>query len=616
MSLLIAEVACGHEGNQAYLLRLAQAIREAGADAVKFQAFSAQEVVAREHPEFSYYSRITFSAETWREIIEACAGMGLKVWVDVSGPLSLHVIDLARGLVSGVKIHSADVDHPAVIEGIRGLGLPIAIGCGGMPLIDLFELLDLLGPGRDTILMHGYQAFPQRLDEPGAPPVRGIRAEDLQLWKIRRLAETFPQARIGLSDHLAGDDPLAIQVPAIAVALGASVIEKHVTISRAERRTDYYSALEPEEFRRMAQALREAESALGAERLELAEAERAYQREMKRTVIAASSLSEGQVIGSADLRLIRDGNYHGSARAGRAIGRSARGPVAGGTWMTEGLLQQKVGVFCNARLASSRLPRKALLPFFQEHTALGYLLKRLVSYPGRLGQVVLATTTLAEDEVLARVAEGVGVPCIRGEPDDVMGRMVQTADACGWDVLVRVTGDDLLVSGEYIERALSYHLAHSLDYTRIRGLPNGLECEVIDVRTLRRIHQAVVNRQQTEQLTWYLDSAWVCRNGVLEAEPAHRYPQFRLTLDYREDYELMREVARRCHAAQAAFYLPVDRVIRTLIELNPVWLNRESLGTLRRGEVDTRLVYRPVPVTPRGGKAPAAHPAEGHLVAT
>ncbi len=594
---MIAEFACIHEGNRDYLLTLARAAYEAGAGAVKFQVFAAEEVVTPDHPDYAYLRGITFSAQEWNAIIRECANMGLGVWVDFSGPFSLEVIRSAVGLVAGVKIHSADIDNPTVFEGVKSLGLPVAIGCGGTKLIDLFTLLDALGSSCPVMLMHGYQAFPKLAGAPGGPPARGVRSKELELWRIRQLAETFPQARVGLADHLAGDDRMAIEAPAIAAVLGATVIEKHITLDRNEHREDYYSSLEPHEFREMVDSIHNAVTAVGVDRREMGEGERGYQREIKRTALAARDLPAGMVLRSEDLKLARDGSYEGSARATRLLGQPLLQPIKQRTRLTEALLQRKVGVFCNARLASSRLPRKALLPFFDGYSTLGYLLKRLVSYPGAIGQVVLATTVLADDDALEAIARENDIPCFRGEPEDVMGRMVQTADAFGWDVLIRVTGDDQFVSCEYIEKALGYHLVNSLDYTRIQRLPIGMACEVIDVRTLKRVHQTVINRQQTEHLTWYLDSEWICRNGILEAEPEHQYERFRVTLDYPDDYELMREVAQRCHVMQSDFYVPIERIIRTLVEIDPQWVHREDLWTLRREEVNTRLVYEMAPVS-------------------
>lgn len=590
---IIAEFACIHEGDRGYLLELARAAKAAGADAVKFQVFSPDEVVAPDHPDYAYLRSITFTADEWGGIVTDCAALGLGVWVDVSGPFSLAVVAASASHVTGVKIHSSEVANDVVFEGVRKLGLPVAVGCGGTPLVDLFELLDALGPEVPIVLLHGYQSFPKAQGAPGGPPADPVTLEDLELWHIARLRATFPRASVGLADHLAGADPIAVHAPALAVALGATVIEKHITLDRSARREDYFSSLEPEEFRAMALLARAAAAAVGEDTRAMRPKEAGYQREMKRTTLASRDLGAGATLARSDLVLERDGSYASSARATRAVGRRLARPLAAGERLTEAHLVQKVGVFCNARLASSRLPRKALLPFYGEHTTLSYLLARLVAYPGRIGDVVLATTTEPEDDALEAIARRVGVPCFRGENADVMGRMAQAADHFGWDVLVRVTGDDQFVSAEYIERALEHHLANSLDYTRVDGLTIGLAPEVIDVRTLKRIHRAVRNKRQTEHLTWYLDSEWTCRNDVLTADPEDRDDTYRVTLDYREDYDLMREVARRCHDAQEGFYVPSRKVLETLREIGPSWRHDARLWTLKRSDVDTGLVYSP-----------------------
>lgn len=156
----IAEFACIHNGDADYSLELARAVRDVECDAVKLQFFMADEAVSSEHPEYAYYESVTFSSAQWQSIITACADMGLDVWVDVSGPFSLEWVRAAGDRVSGVKIHSADIDNPWLVSEVSNLGLPVAIGCGGSPLIDLLELPDRLGPTVPIILLHGFQVFP------------------------------------------------------------------------------------------------------------------------------------------------------------------------------------------------------------------------------------------------------------------------------------------------------------------------------------------------------------------------------------------------------------------------------------------------------------------------
>lgn len=589
---VIAEVACIHEGDRAYLRELARAARDAGADALKFQVFSARESVSPDHPDFAYLERISFTEDEWVAIGEECAAEGLGLFLDASGPFGFAVAGRLGAALKGLKIHSSDVQSPDVVRRVRDFGLPVLVGCGGTPLIDLFEALDVLGPDCRAVLMHGHQSFPKLEGAPGGPPARGVASDELELWRVPWLQRTFPDAQVGLADHLRGEDPFAILAPALAVALGATLIEKHFTLDRRTRREDYFSALEPAEFRQMVAAIRQTGVAVGHDRRTLPESERGYEREMKRAPVLTRSLEAGAAVGPGDVTLVRTGSYESAARPNRAIGRRLTSALPAETTLTNAHFDVSVGVFCNARLASSRLPKKALLPFYGGYTTLGYLLKRLTSYPGDIGQVVLATTTESEDDALAAIAGEVGVPCFRGPAEDVMGRMVGCADAFGWDVLIRVTGDDQLFSGEYIERGLRHHLEHSLDFTRMEGLPLGMGAEIIDVRTLRRIHRAVVNRRQTEYVTWYLDSDLICRNGVISADPADRDPDLRVTLDYVQDYELMREVARRAHERVPGFYVPTATLIATLRELEPEWLHHPDLWPLKRRQVNTDLEFQ------------------------
>lgn len=588
----IAEFACIHEGDSDYLLNLASAIKDAGATDVKFQVFDAAESLDPSHPDFAYLNSISFPFDTWKQNIDACAAMGLGVWVDISSRFSIKVVEECRASIVGVKIHSADIDNPIVREGVLRLGLPVAVGCGGTPLVDLFDLLDQLGPDLPVTLLHGYQAFPKLDDAPGGPPAKGVERSDLELWRIAQLAQTFPQAEIGISEHLAGDHPLATEAPALAVALGATVVEKHVTLDRSALREDYFSSVEPDRFAEMVTKVNDYLGAVGADGRVMGEGEHGYRREMKRTATVVTPIAANAPVAARALAFVRDGSYESSARASRAIGRRATQPLATGTTVTNANIDMKVGIFCNARRASSRLPSKALKPFFGDFTTLGYLLKRLVSYPGDIGEIVFATTHLPEDDALEAVAREVGVPVIRGEVEDVMGRMLRAADAHNWDTLVRVTGDDQLVSCEYIERAIKHHLEHSLDFTKVEGLPLGMGVEIIDIQTLRLIHNSVTNLAQTEQLTWYLDSEWICRTGSIHADPEHNHPQFRVTLDYDQDYDLMREVARRAHEKQSEFYIPIERLIETLIEIDPEWLHRDELWPFKRREIHTGLVYQ------------------------
>ena len=175
----------------------------------------------------------------------------------------------------------------------------------------------------------------------------------------------------------------------------------------------------------------------------------------------------------------------------------------------------------------------------------------------------------------------------------MLGRMVETAEMYGWDVLVRVTGDDLFVSCECIEDAIQLHLEESVDYTQGKGLPIGMNCELLDTRTLRRFHKALIEKRHGEWVTWFFDHKRLCRYQVMESEAyGLDCERYRVTLDYREDYDLMREVARRCHLDQHDFYIPTAQIIETLRELDPDWLHDDELFPTKRDEVGIKLRFK------------------------
>ena len=174
-----------------------------------------------------------------------------------------------------------------------------------------------------------------------------------------------------------------------------------------------------------------------------------------------------------------------------------------------------------------------------------------------------------------------------------MGRMGECSEHYNWDIIVRVTGDDLFISCEYIEIAKKFHLKNNNDFTTIKGLPIGMACEIIDAKSLKKIHKCVVNKNQTEYLTYFLNSDHICKNGKLIAYENNNYKKLRLTLDYKEDYQLMKILLKKLKEKYGDRYHTTDEVIQELIILNPKWLHREELTKFKQSDIDTSLIYKP-----------------------
>lgn len=164
-----------------------------------------------------------------------------------------------------------------------------------------------------------------------------------------------------------------------------------------------------------------------------------------------------------------------------------------------------LGIIVLARLRSSRLPAKALLPFFGM-SMLGMLLRRLKSGGGNL-PVVLATTELREDDFLVEVAESEGCEVFRGENEDVAGRFVRAAAAFGFDYAVRVTGDCPLIDGQMVDHCLEQCMGGApFDHASTKGyFPVGLDLEVVNVGTLQALVDSnKLSADDKEHVTLYM----------------------------------------------------------------------------------------------------------------
>jgi spore coat polysaccharide biosynthesis protein SpsF len=199
-------------------------------------------------------------------------------------------------------------------------------------------------------------------------------------------------------------------------------------------------------------------------------------------------------------------------------------------------------VVVQARLASTRLPAKALLPIAGMPSFL--LCARRAANMGH--RVVLATSTQASDNPLTAIAAAAGIAVVRGPHDDVLARFTEaTADLANDGVVVRLTADNILPDGRFVERMVQEFAGQGLDYLATSspqdGLPFGLSAEVFTVASLRRAQAAANTPFDREHVT-----PWLRRQGRsawhrCEGAPAH-WSRLRCTLDTFEDYARLLEV--------------------------------------------------------------------------
>jgi len=208
--------------------------------------------------------------------------------------------------------------------------------------------------------------------------------------------------------------------------------------------------------------------------------------------------------------------------------------------------EPRVVAIVSARMASARYPGKALVPL-AGRPLLQVLLERIASSP-ELDSVALATSTSPDNQPLVDIARKLGVPAFQGDEEDVLRRYVDCARSMGADHVVRVTGDNPLTDLETLEKLVALHLQTGADYTYVPGeaLLMGILSEVIAKSALEASWDRGEARHRSELVTLYIKEhpqEFKIRTAALPG--GLRRPHYRLTVDEKEDVELMQLLFER-----------------------------------------------------------------------
>jgi pseudaminic acid synthase len=323
---VIAELSANHHQSLNQALELVRVAKACGADAVKLQTYTADTLtIQSDRPEFrvtggtlwdgrtlyDLYSE-AFTPWDWQPQLKALADqLGLHLF---STPFDATAVDfLERMEVPAHKIASFELVDLALIQRVARTGKPIIMSTGMATLAEIAEAVDAAraAGASELALLKCTSAYP-------APP------EDMNLRTIGHLAEAF-DVPAGLSDHTLG-----IAVPVAAVTLGAAIIEKHFTLSRAVAGPDSAFSLEPDEFSAMVQAVRQTEKALGTVHYGLSAPE-AKTRVFRRSLFVVKSMKTGERFGEHNVRSIRPGHGLAPKYLQQVLARRAACDIAAGT---------------------------------------------------------------------------------------------------------------------------------------------------------------------------------------------------------------------------------------------------------------------------------------------
>ena len=315
--LIIAEAGVNHNGKLEIAKKLAQVAKECGADIVKFQTAKLESLVSKCAPMADYQKQNTGQEKSQKDMLEElllsydefvelakfCEEIGIKF---LSTPFDIDSVKFLDSMQDMWKIPSGEItNYPYLLE-IARTGKKIYLSTGMSDIQEIgaaFELLQNNGV-KDITLLHCTTEYPAPMDE-------------VNLNVLPVLREKFG-CEVGYSDHTKG-----IEVVVAAVAMGATVVEKHFTLDKNMDGPDHKASLEPDELKHMVECIRNIEIAMGDGIKKPTKSELKNKDIARKSIVAKTNISKGEVFSENNLTTKRPGNGISPMRWNEIIGKVA-----------------------------------------------------------------------------------------------------------------------------------------------------------------------------------------------------------------------------------------------------------------------------------------------------
>lgn len=318
-TFIIAEAGVNHNGDISLAKKLIDAALYSGVDAVKFQTWKTELLVTLSagqadyqeentgvsESQFSMIKKLELTYNDFRELKTYCDDKGILF---LSTPDEFESATFLNELQSIFKIGSGELNNIPFLRHIATLADKVILSTGMGELGEIEMALDaLIGAGmpREKItVLHATTEYPTPM-------------KDVNLRAMQTIAEAF-KVQVGYSDHTLG-----IEVPVAAVALGASVIEKHFTLDRTMTGPDHRASLEPDELKGMVDAIRNIETALGSGIKKPCASELKNKQVVRKSIVAQEEIKKGELLSMKNMALKRAGSGIAADRWDEMIGRHA-----------------------------------------------------------------------------------------------------------------------------------------------------------------------------------------------------------------------------------------------------------------------------------------------------
>lgn len=300
---IIAEAGVNHNGDFGLAKQMVDAAKEAGVDYIKFQTFIPEKLVSRFAEKAEYQKettgasesqlqmlqKLTLTNDNFKDLQQYCQEVGISF---ISTPFDLESIDFLETFDMDLwKIPSGEVTNLPYLEKIAKTGRKVVMSTGMCDIQEIKDAVTVLESNgtSEIVLLHCNTQYPTPY-------------EHVNLSAMQTIREATGK-EVGYSDHTQG-----IEVPIAAVALGATVIEKHFTLDKEMEGPDHKASLNPQELKTMVEAIRHIEQAVGSGVKKTSPSEKANKAVARKSIVAARNIKKGEFLTEENLTVKRPGS--------------------------------------------------------------------------------------------------------------------------------------------------------------------------------------------------------------------------------------------------------------------------------------------------------------------
>jgi len=316
-TIIIAEAGVNHNGSINIAKKLVNVAKEAGADFVKFQLFIPEKLVTnyakkakyqkisndKKNTQLEMLKNLNLDNKAQTKILDYCKKKKIGYLCTAFDDKSFEFI--LKKKLKFIKIPSGEIDNFVYLKKLKKINNKnIILSSGASNFLEVKRAINIIGK-KNLILLQCNSAYPTPL-------------QDLNLKTLLLFKKKF-KIRVGLSDH-----SLSLIAPSNAVAMGASLIEKHFTLSRKMKGPDHKSSLEPKELKQMIEYIRETEISLGLKKKFITKSEKKNRIVIRKSIVAASKIKKGSKFTKNNITVKRPGSGLSPMKFFQILGKKSK----------------------------------------------------------------------------------------------------------------------------------------------------------------------------------------------------------------------------------------------------------------------------------------------------